>query len=115
MYNLAHLYLYNETIENNITNSIELLVESCTKGFYPSRELLCIALIKKFGFDFDEMKNEEKFNRQVKLYNNSDFLYNHLRQIIPSKDIYTIDTNNGFEKNAKKINHLFYEGFGIEI
>lgn len=64
---------------------------------------------------FFNLENEEKFNRQVKLYNNSDFLYNHLRQIIPSKDIYTIDTNNGFEKNAKKINHLFYEGFGIEI
>ena len=46
MYNLAHMYLYGELINENIDQSIDLLIKSSDKGFMTSFILLCLAIIK---------------------------------------------------------------------
>ena len=67
MYNLAHLYLYEEPIKDSIDKSIELLVRSLNEGFYPSFELLCLSLIKKYGNDFDSIT--KKLDEQTSHFN----------------------------------------------
>ena len=57
MYNLAHILIYDETIKRDINKSIELLIKSSNKFQY-SFNLLCIALIKQFGFNIEIIKQE---------------------------------------------------------
>ena len=47
MYNLAHLYFYEESINHNYDKSIDLLIQSFNKEFVPSLELLSIILFIK--------------------------------------------------------------------
>lgn len=58
MFNLACIYLYNDSFKDNVELSIDLLIKSSNRGFHPSKELLCLALIKKFGFNLVIIKDE---------------------------------------------------------
>ena len=48
MFNLAHIYFYEEAGISNLDKAIELLVKSALKNTIYSLELLCLAVIKKY-------------------------------------------------------------------
>ena len=140
MYNLAHLYLYEDPIEGFIDKSIELLIKSLKRGFSQSIYILCLALIKKVEdnllniqniLDDHNISNElslkiveiinkwilnDSFNEEYLYYQSIDFIYTSSKTIIRSTMItdskYRYQPNN---QNIKNITSLFYEGFGIVI
>lgn len=57
-FNLAKIFIYNDEYQNKLDQSIKLLINSFNQNFYHSRFLLCLALIKKVGFDLDNIKKE---------------------------------------------------------
>ena len=58
MYNLAHLYFYENPIENSNKESIKLLITSSNKNHYPSKFLLCIVSIYEFGNNINTIIQE---------------------------------------------------------
>ncbi|KAK8871531.1 hypothetical protein M9Y10_007261 [Tritrichomonas musculus] len=141
MYNLAHLYFYEDPIKDSIDKSIELLIHSIEKGFQQSKVLLCLALLKKHNFHLDMIKAEiEPISKELSfeictiiwnsgllesiyfeaLYNynqNIDFLYsNDFRPYITNEiNDSEIIINSGPDPQIPNISKLFYEGFGFEI
>lgn len=116
MYNLANMYLHEELIKNSIDKSIELLMNCCnaSNDFYDAFELLCLALVKKFGLNFESMQNEIKkyscqsnelfiiitqtitnldfgdasvLDERFSFYEDHDLIYNHDRRTMPLKKI----------------------------
>ena len=57
MYNLAHIYIYDKTIKQDINKAIKLLLVSSEK-FYHSGFLLSFVLIKQFGFDIKYIEHK---------------------------------------------------------
>ena len=55
-FNLAKIFIYNNEYQNKLDQSIKLLIDSFHQNFYHSRFLLCLALIKKVGFDLNNIK-----------------------------------------------------------
>ncbi|KAK8899188.1 hypothetical protein M9Y10_001490 [Tritrichomonas musculus] len=118
-------------MKNNINNSIELLIKSSNKGFLPSLHLLSLALIKNYGFNIENIYrklletspnlieevnnliNEKKlffkeiFDAYYCYYEQINYLYNYLLEIIPSHDIFVPSQN----QTKKDISSEFYEGF----
>lgn len=135
MYNLAHIYIFEDGFENKIDESIDLLFESVS--FEPAIMLLCIILIKKYGFNFDMIEqiiiektsesnkifqnriikqlklfDEFKLNEQYKLYQSLDFLFgfnSHFRAFASSK-IFNEERKNE-NKEMKDLTSEFYDGF----
>ena len=62
---MAHLYFFN--IKNEIDKSIHLLINASSLGCSHSKELLCIALVKKIGFDIKLIKTEIEKENKTKL------------------------------------------------
>lgn len=94
-YNLAHIFLYNYNNKDKIQEAIKLLVRS-SKRFMKSKDLLCIALIRKYGQDISpiNIQNEIKNAMESKFF------------LVPeelSEEIwYKINKENWFDKfNAK--------------
>ncbi|KAK8834233.1 hypothetical protein M9Y10_032344, partial [Tritrichomonas musculus] len=142
MFNLSHIYLYDDlTVQQNIDEAIELLIKSSIENFNPSRYLLCIALIKKFGYSFENIKqkldkhtdninnlaliilkliNKNKLNentifkKQYQIFRKIDFLYNDDFNYFFSDDLKKQDeTQNISSKiHLQDINSEFYLGFG---
>ncbi|KAK8870233.1 hypothetical protein M9Y10_008110 [Tritrichomonas musculus] len=136
MYNLAHMYFYNDHIKEEF-DPINLLIRSSNEDFYESIQLLCIILFKTFGNDEakiikrlneNEIKaknisliisrlipNESSYETLYQYYKNIDFLYD-----ISSKPIKSSEVGKEIKKDrnnfrAKEITSVFYEGFGIDI
>ena len=140
MYNLAHIYIYNESIEHDINKSINLLIKSSNK-FIHSLILLCIILKKKYGDISDIMREIKKLtddndlisnvremiltdnsfygenlNDSYESYRSKDFLYNVLYKPILTSDLQHIKYDEDRKyPNAKDISDLFYEGLGSDI
>ena len=138
MYNKANILLYDETVKN-VDDAINLLIESSNE-FIHSLILLCIALIKKHGFnetilekDISTHKNissnlAQKILKTIKklniiqlfeylynLYNNELFLYNESQSCIPFSQFQNkklVKQNNVIAHN---ITSEFYEGFGNDL
>lgn len=147
MFNLATIYLFDENEIKNENKSIELLFKSSINGFNQAKELLCLVLIKKFEFDIVKIKNElKKFadssNSTIKsicriiqnfqklenyesicenlyqYYQNINYIYNYLYDIIPQESIINQKLIEFKQKENIKmidINSNFYEGFGTEL
>ncbi|KAK8892400.1 hypothetical protein M9Y10_029626 [Tritrichomonas musculus] len=143
MYNLAHTYIYEETIKQDIDKLVELLIES-SSHFLNSVILLSIFLIKNFGFDIERIKSEitkragnnsklvlkvsnivkfinilgkSTFESLFDIYRTKIFLYNiEAKPILITKitEIKIKEVSPNYPK-AKNISHLFYEGFGIDL
>ena len=138
MYNLAHLYMYEINDQKNIDKSIELLIKS--SNFNPSKNLLCIALIKKYGFNIEYIKKEllKQTDKNIELtliiynmiqdmklidkivfditynfYKKVDFIYNFIKIPIPS--FFLNYQNQSLKKKQINITPDFYNGFGIDI
>ena len=131
MYNLAHIYLYEEDSIEFIDKSIELLKKSSNKRFSYSTELLYIALCKKYEKNIDAIKNEYskflKYDNESELvrfidnfsleeiyfkYKEIDFLYDIGLKKVISKNIYKEKISQNPEI---KLTKEFYEGFGIKL
>ncbi|KAK8834492.1 hypothetical protein M9Y10_027676 [Tritrichomonas musculus] len=144
MYNLAHLYFYDDTIKDNLNRSIDLLMKSAKLDFFPAKFLLCLSLIKKHKFNINNVREEldtvidepkdmameicqiiKCYQLEVEFiywsyhedFRTIDFLYANFDRIIQSDDI-NVQKNEKKQdpnKNIKKITKYFYEGFGIDI
>ncbi|KAK8892308.1 hypothetical protein M9Y10_029533 [Tritrichomonas musculus] len=140
MYNLAHLYIYDEEIKLDFSRTVGLLIKSAN-NFHHSMVLLCLLLIKHCGFDIEiikqkinehinhnndftaklcqmisglELFNTTNFDFLYESYRKKVFLYNILLAPIPSTDLQNIDGNDIRQKysNIKDISSEFYNGFG---
>ncbi|KAK8836532.1 hypothetical protein M9Y10_037792 [Tritrichomonas musculus] len=140
MFNLAHIYFYEEAGISNLDKAIELLVKSTLQNTIYSLDLLCLAVIKKYEspdifkiYDFFrtiDYENSwilskkvihkiESLNLMESIY--YDCLYDYL------KGINLVYYGNKIENQTRKkkieiidhrpvINEFFYEGLGdIEI
>ena len=143
MYNLSHLYMYEETIKVDINKLFEMLIKSSDQ-FQHSLVLLSLLLIKQFGYNIQTLKNEiEKelkgkmiyqkkiiqniinfklfernfFEKIYEAYRTKDFMYNASVKIIESKYLQEIKADEIIPKypNAKNITKVFYEWFGDDI
>ena len=114
-----------------------MLIKPFANNFVPNKELLCLALIKKFGFNLEQIKkfveelttfpydlinmiqsqnllNHSIFEKRCNYYQNINYKYNNLCEIILSS--YNNQENNEQklnEKNIKKISQSFYDGFSM--
>ena len=132
------MYLYEKSLNCFIDKSIRLLLDSIIHSFYPSLDLLCIALIKKHGnniFDItDELVNYSDtygeiichiityiqnykftdplvFEQKYEIFEKIDFLYDFYLMEIPSNVILKPQIEG--EKNDElNINSVFYDGLG---
>ncbi|KAK8843769.1 hypothetical protein M9Y10_024839 [Tritrichomonas musculus] len=137
MYNLAHMYLYNDHIKEEF-DTIDLLIQSLSDDFVDSLILLCIALFKTYEQDLEkidqklnkiEIKTKNKVNTLIcelinkktsyeslyKKYKNIDFLYDILEAPIKSNEIIKKEEYDNKKGTSKEITSIFYEGFGIDI
>ena len=138
LYNLAHIYIYEIQSEKSIDDSINLLLGSSLQ-FYES-VLLCIALIKKHGFNIDKIQKElnekinwdhtivdsvckmikcyglfrEQFDDVIEYFKEVDFLYTFTKNVIITKSLNEKEVT-GKVKTCKNITAEFYEGFGVSI
>ena len=92
MYNLAHLYFYEQPIKNSNEESIKLLINSSNEDHYPSKFLLCIVSIYEFGNDIHNIIREiNKIESISKELTNSicDIIkYNQLEEKLVLKEKY---------------------------
>ena len=135
MYNLAHIYLYFDNMKEKINYAIDLLIESAKCDFLPAKVLLCLALIKKYGFNIKiiqenifhldsnktflssiiqmickyQLFDSLIFIENYEYYRTIDYLYDFNENIIPSNNI----INNQANDSNKNITSDFYDGFGI--
>ncbi|KAK8871784.1 hypothetical protein M9Y10_007525 [Tritrichomonas musculus] len=142
MYNLAHLYIYEESVKSDINKSIELLIKSAYQ-FSHSMILLCLLVVKQFGSDIDTIKTKlEKliknsdqanlviqmifelnffdklfFEMSYEIYRTKEFLYDFQFEEIELSDLQDHKSNefNPNYSKAKDITSLFYDGFGIDL
>ncbi|KAK8865023.1 hypothetical protein M9Y10_010552 [Tritrichomonas musculus] len=137
MYNLAHIYFFNDHIKEEF-DPIELLIRSSNKGFEESLTLLCIVLFNKYGYDIekiDQQLNEIEIDKKNEIntlicefidnkssyealyqqYRNIDFLYDILSNPIKSNEIFKKEEKTDVNRTAKEITSIFYEGFGFDI
>lgn len=143
MYNLAHVYLYDEHTNESINKSIEL-IRSTENEFESSIKMLCIIIIKKHGINLDNIgkdisqytKNLSKFissfkeiinnhsldkaNNLENVYlelKNIDYMYNIFLGIINSKKLFEeYKFKKSDQSNSQfNISRQFYEGFRFDI
>ena len=143
MYNLALIYIYDETVTKNSEESIELLIRSSNKLIL-ALHLLCLALIDHFGNDTEAIKqkikmssyateelfdkiiftiasqrlfDKEIFKSKYEEFRNKDVLYDMLLKPVLYSDFQRKkdDVVPSNNPNAKDITSAFYEGFGLDI
>ncbi|KAK8839265.1 hypothetical protein M9Y10_032196 [Tritrichomonas musculus] len=136
MFNLAHIYFYEEAGFIDIDKAIELLVKSANEKVEYSIDLLCLAVVKKYPMldvsevikefeQIDEKSREDLLNEvfhaiisgELDEKNNYDLLYNSLKNINLVYYGLNIENQTEKEKIIKKdkrveINSVFYEGLG---
>ena len=139
MYNLAHIYMYDETIKQNLHKSIDLLIRSM-KEFRHSLVLLCLALLKQFKSNIHDIwqelkkraditgssmndilnmivKSEPDFAVLYESYRYKDYLYNIELEPVLSSELENINVKNASLKypKAKDLSSEFYKGFGEDL
>ena len=98
MYHLAKIYIYEEPNEKNIDKSINLLIRSSKEDFFPSKELLCIILIHRYGTNIENIRKA--------LNDNGKNLFEKLNKII--KDEFLLEN-----KSILDLRFDFYRNFEI--
>lgn len=117
-------------LQDSIDESIKLLIRSSTLNFSPSKYLLCLALIAKFGFSFEtqaikeelsklakkandlsltlckmienlKLRNKVVYTNTYNFYKSIDFLYGSFEDVIQSKKIFDHKANANQQENLK--------------
>lgn len=137
MYHLAKIYIYEEPNEKNIDKSINLLIRSSKDDFFPSKELLCIILIHRYGTNIENIRKAlndngknlfEKLNKIMKdefllenksildqrfdFYRNFEILYNQYLKFVSYEQLMNTKNNSLSQQCTKNISKEFYEGLG---
>ncbi|KAK8854391.1 hypothetical protein M9Y10_016953 [Tritrichomonas musculus] len=140
MYNLAHIYLSEIPTEENINESIKLLLQSYDIGYTSTKILLIYALIKKFGFNIEKFRKElDKYSTEIslsicliirglKINKNTNFdkiINNSFDLIYDTDNLYSqyrqdeIEDENEYEEEEEEyftnVQSAFYEGLGSDI
>ena len=140
MFNLAHIYFYEEAGISNLDKAIELLVKSSLQNTIYSLDLLCLAVIKKYespdifkiekDFSMIDIENSsilsEKVIQTIESLNLMESIYyDRLYDILKKINLVYYGTKIENQTRKKKIeiidhrpviNEFFYEGLGdIEI
>ena len=61
-YNLSHIYLYEVASEENLDESIDLVIESYkhySLVFTPLKIILCLLIAKRYGYDIEKSLSEQ--------------------------------------------------------
>ncbi|KAK8838886.1 hypothetical protein M9Y10_032928 [Tritrichomonas musculus] len=140
MYNLAHLYIYIDDTANKqeyLNKSIDLLIRSLIE-FRPSLTLLQIALLLRFDFNIEQIKQELVLRKDLTIYSimklldkldkallyfgmlydsykSKDYLYNFVYKPILSSEIGKQKVSPPKYPNAKDLSSEFYKGFGEDL
>ena len=141
IYNLSHIYIYEDGTNEKIDKAIDLLIRIFENEFFQAKKLLCIALVKKHGFDIEKIKqdllhkagrwgdlpfnvlkmvldrnffNEKDFKNSYQYYKNVDFVYDFEYDYMTTKILNEKIIKNN-QKRGKDISSEFYEGFGFDI
>ncbi|KAK8880692.1 hypothetical protein M9Y10_003377 [Tritrichomonas musculus] len=139
MYNLAHIYMYDKTIKQDLNKSIELLIRSMN-DFRHSLILLCLALLKKYDLSIERIKQELKqrtdinrssmeilfkiiykymsyFDVYYESYRYKDYLYNVELEPVKSSKLKRTNKKDFQPKypKAKELSSEFYKGFGEDL
>lgn len=121
MFNLAHIYFYEEAGMSDLNEAFKLLVKSASQNVIYSFELLCLVIIKKYKslnvqlsrFEEDSLLIEKviKNIKMMKLKEPSFYnrLYDELKEI--NLVYYGDKIKNQIRKRKVNINNIFYEGF----
>ena len=131
--------MYDETINQDLNKSIDLLIRSMN-FFSHSLNLLCLAFLKQFDRNIQRIKQELKqrtditinskakilkkififnlnFDVHYEIYRNNDYLYNIKLDPVESSEIENINKKVVPPKypNAKELSSEFYKGFGEDL
>ena len=136
MFNLAHIYFYEEAGISNLDLAIELLINSISGDNECSIVLLCLATVKKYQKlnkseiikDFEKIDKEHGYSKAMKLLNTikkyrlkEQIYYEQMYFFLKKINLvyYGQKIENQTHKKKKeiidrrpKINSLFYEGLG---
>ena len=137
MYNLAHIYIFEDKSNERINESIQLLLKSLIQGFQPSAILLLIAFAIEQGFNENDVNinqdllleriikhkkleikinnNKINFREWYQEYKNIDFIYNFKEEIIKTSVIFEKNDVQPNNSNCHNITSEFYEGFGKDL
>ena len=142
LYNLAHIYLYEDKNDKRIEKSIQLLIKSLQQSFKPAVNLLCIALIRKNNFEYESIQKEliKKVRTSSEIYSmvlrkinlqkltekpafdmfsednkSIDYLYNYVGCFMISKDLFKEDKQSKTDDTHEYLTDDFYQGFGKDI
>ncbi|KAK8836936.1 hypothetical protein M9Y10_036967 [Tritrichomonas musculus] len=127
MFNLAHIYFYEEGVQSDLKKAMELIVKSLLSDIPHSLDLLCLIVLKKYQqFSIDDIKKDfENISKDsgedlAEIVFEVIFIYEKLFMAI--KDInlvyygFNIENQTMKEKiekidNRSELNSYFYEGF----
>ncbi|KAK8876675.1 positive regulation of sphingomyelin catabolic process [Tritrichomonas musculus] len=136
MFNLAHLHLYKEIHNSDLSKAIELLVKSAINEIEFSLDLLCLAVIEKYEAlniseiekDFEKIDKERGSKLAKRVYVKIKFQFTHdpayyEKTYNKLKGINLVYYGEKIEYQTEKkkieyidkrpkINKLFYEGLG---
>ena len=142
-YNLANILMYDEGQNKNLDKSLELLISS-SYHFIHSKILICLLLVKIYGFNLEIIKkvikqktdelnelsmqicqiaidlqiyNKSSFEKLYELYRDKYFLYNSILKPISVSDFRKQSTYQKSHENnlLHEISSEFYEGFGSDL
>lgn len=133
-YNLSITYLYDiPLIDDNENKSIELLLDLNDVEFTPFTELLCLSLVKKYGFNItiedinhelekhanipiskaysilnmiknNKLNESYYFEEKYLFYKNQNFLYDFRKDYISLNNFMKQNTLNDSNKKSKNLN-----------
>lgn len=102
IYNISHIYIYQNCIEDGLIKSISLLIKSYSKRFPYLKDLLCIALIKKHGFNIERIK--EEFSNHI---NETDDLKSSIVSNINNGQLFDVSHFDNFYKYFQSIDFIY--------
>lgn len=105
MYNLANICIYNDFGNNNF-DPIDLLMVS-SESFWPSKQLLCLALIKKHKI------NSTAFNDMINSLNGN--LAREIYEIIDWNNLGSLEAYQEFYLFFKNKYYAYDENYNIEL
>lgn len=135
MFNLAHIYFYEEGVQSDLKKAMELIVTSLLSDIPHSLDLLCLIVLKKYQqFSIDDIKKDfENISKdsgedlaeivfEVIQTNNLGDTHIYEKLFMAIKDInlvyygFNIKNQTMKEKiekidNRRELNSNFYEGF----
>lgn len=101
MYNLCHIYLYENIYGNNLDKSIELSIRSMNRGFEGSFILFIISLIKKY-----KNINLTNIQEETAKYSDLNQMNVKIKEIYRAIIFYQFNNSNNFNLFYQSVKHF---------